>query len=88
MYLEETFVDELRGFVATLPLDVLARGAAAAATAEEQAAAVLRTLVEAATQGTTIADPKDLFGKWCASLLQCACRLRAAHHPGCAAGTC
>ena len=68
LYLEETFVDELRAFITTLPLTTLKRGSSTPASTAQQAADVLQLLVETACRSTTMTDPKDLFGKWCASM--------------------
>jgi hypothetical protein len=65
IYLEETFIDELRTFFAALPLDILNLRTAASDACADGAAAVLASVLRAATVNTTIADPKDLFGKWC-----------------------
>lgn len=73
--LEEVFVEELRSFIISLPLDILFPAAAEgaqrpAATTEE----VMQTLVRTASAKTSLDGSEALFGKWCALTSQAPAR--------------
>ena len=73
-------MDELRMFVVSLPFEVLFSSTGRADRAEDTAPEVLCGMLRAATINTTIADPKDLFGKWCASVSSaCTCCICTTH---------
>ena len=65
--LEESFVTELFGFIANLPLDTLsADRAERVRPGKSSAADVMDKLIRSATLNTTVVDATALFGQWCA----------------------
>jgi hypothetical protein len=72
IYLEEVFVDELRSFITALPMEILDLSISRdTGKAGDAAREVLTSMMRAPTLNTTIADPRDLFGKWCATNAIC-----------------
>jgi hypothetical protein len=69
VYLEGALFDELRSFFVSLPFDDVTFADRKQQKTLDATEVLLRSMLQTATRQTTIADPKDLFGKWCVPLI-------------------